>query len=122
MLCLLLGWRLFDDSWVRDVNENKIVTRDAYVLFYRRRDSSKTFQHSINNTLSSHLNHNLNMNKKQTASSNVDEEFYSCDEEEFKNEQVINEREEDDDDDEEMEESNNSTSDSDSYTNLDEVD
>ncbi len=34
------GWRYFDDSMVSRANENKVVTRAAYVLFYRRREYS----------------------------------------------------------------------------------
>ncbi|XP_041446792.1 ubiquitin carboxyl-terminal hydrolase 19-like isoform X3 [Xenopus laevis] len=34
-----VGWRLFDDSTVTTVDESQVVTRYAYVLFYRRRDS-----------------------------------------------------------------------------------
>lgn len=37
--CLLSGWRLFDDSTVTTVDESQVVTRYAYVLFYRRRNS-----------------------------------------------------------------------------------
>lgn len=37
MLCS--GWRLFDDSTVTTVEESQVVTRYAYVLFYRRRNS-----------------------------------------------------------------------------------
>ncbi|NXD14037.1 UBP19 hydrolase, partial [Nothocercus nigrocapillus] len=33
------GWRLFDDSTVTTVDESQVVTRYAYVLFYRRRNS-----------------------------------------------------------------------------------
>lgn len=33
------GWRLFDDSTVTMVDESQVVTRYAYVLFYRRRNS-----------------------------------------------------------------------------------
>lgn len=36
---LLSGWRLFDDSTVTTVDESQVVTRYAYVLFYRRRNS-----------------------------------------------------------------------------------
>ncbi|NXN15726.1 UBP19 hydrolase, partial [Indicator maculatus] len=36
---LLTGWRLFDDSTVTTVDESQVVTRYAYVLFYRRRNS-----------------------------------------------------------------------------------
>uniref|UniRef100_A0A3Q2E357 ubiquitinyl hydrolase 1 n=1 Tax=Cyprinodon variegatus TaxID=28743 RepID=A0A3Q2E357_CYPVA len=32
-------WRLFDDSTVTTVEESQVVTRYAYVLFYRRRNS-----------------------------------------------------------------------------------
>uniref|UniRef100_A0A3Q2TIV6 ubiquitinyl hydrolase 1 n=1 Tax=Fundulus heteroclitus TaxID=8078 RepID=A0A3Q2TIV6_FUNHE len=32
-------WRLFDDSTVTMVEESQVVTRYAYVLFYRRRNS-----------------------------------------------------------------------------------
>lgn len=35
----LSGWRLFDDSTVTMVDESQVVTRYAYVLFYRRRNS-----------------------------------------------------------------------------------
>lgn len=35
----LAGWRLFDDSTVTMVEESQVVTRYAYVLFYRRRNS-----------------------------------------------------------------------------------
>ena len=31
------GWREFDDSKVREINESCITTKAAYVLFYRRR-------------------------------------------------------------------------------------
>ena len=46
-LCFLrvkyfVGWRYLDDSHVYHVKESEIVTRDAYVLFYRRRDISLT--------------------------------------------------------------------------------
>uniref|UniRef100_A0A671QPC4 ubiquitinyl hydrolase 1 n=1 Tax=Sinocyclocheilus anshuiensis TaxID=1608454 RepID=A0A671QPC4_9TELE len=34
-----VGWRLFDDSTVTTVEESQVVTRYAYVLFYRRRNS-----------------------------------------------------------------------------------
>ncbi|XP_040214845.1 ubiquitin carboxyl-terminal hydrolase 19 isoform X2 [Rana temporaria] len=34
-----VGWRLFDDSTVTSVDESQVVTRYAYVLFYRRRNS-----------------------------------------------------------------------------------
>uniref|UniRef100_A0A6Q2WXZ0 ubiquitinyl hydrolase 1 n=1 Tax=Esox lucius TaxID=8010 RepID=A0A6Q2WXZ0_ESOLU len=34
-----VGWRLFDDSTVTTVQESQVVTRYAYVLFYRRRSS-----------------------------------------------------------------------------------
>uniref|UniRef100_A0A8C7I313 ubiquitinyl hydrolase 1 n=1 Tax=Oncorhynchus kisutch TaxID=8019 RepID=A0A8C7I313_ONCKI len=34
-----VGWRLFDDSTVTMVEESQVVTRYAYVLFYRRRNS-----------------------------------------------------------------------------------
>ncbi|KYO35554.1 ubiquitin carboxyl-terminal hydrolase 19 isoform A [Alligator mississippiensis] len=34
-----MGWRLFDDSTVTMVDESQVVTRYAYVLFYRRRNS-----------------------------------------------------------------------------------
>ncbi|XP_038177925.1 ubiquitin carboxyl-terminal hydrolase 19 isoform X5 [Arvicola amphibius] len=34
-----VGWRLFDDSTVSTVDESQVVTRYAYVLFYRRRNS-----------------------------------------------------------------------------------
>ncbi|XP_063282779.1 ubiquitin carboxyl-terminal hydrolase 19 isoform X3 [Pelobates fuscus] len=34
-----VGWRLFDDSTVTNVDESQVVTRYAYVLFYRRRNS-----------------------------------------------------------------------------------
>lgn len=40
--CLSLfisGWRLFDDSTVTTVEESQVVTRYAYVLFYRRRNA-----------------------------------------------------------------------------------
>ena len=38
-----LGWRLFDDSHVSSVKtEDQIVTRDAYVLFYRQRTMNLT--------------------------------------------------------------------------------
>ncbi|XP_074861714.1 ubiquitin carboxyl-terminal hydrolase 19 isoform X1 [Carettochelys insculpta] len=33
-----VGWRLFDDSTVTTVDESQVVTRYAYVLFYRRRN------------------------------------------------------------------------------------
>lgn len=33
------GWRLFDDSTVTMVEESQVVTRYAYVLFYRRQNS-----------------------------------------------------------------------------------
>ena len=36
---LAIGWRLFDDSTVTTVDESQVVTRYAYVLFYRRRNS-----------------------------------------------------------------------------------
>ncbi|NXU51395.1 UBP19 hydrolase, partial [Turnix velox] len=36
---LFSGWRLFDDSTVTTVDESQVVTRYAYVLFYRRRNS-----------------------------------------------------------------------------------
>ncbi|RWS11041.1 ubiquitin carboxyl-terminal hydrolase 19-like protein [Dinothrombium tinctorium] len=36
-----LGWRLFDDSRVEDIDEENIVTRNAYILFYRLRESSE---------------------------------------------------------------------------------
>lgn len=36
--CFLPGWRLFDDSMVSMTSEKQVVTRAAYVLFYRRRD------------------------------------------------------------------------------------
>ncbi|NXP71650.1 UBP19 hydrolase, partial [Ramphastos sulfuratus] len=36
---LFTGWRLFDDSTVTTVDESQVVTRYAYVLFYRRRNS-----------------------------------------------------------------------------------
>lgn len=38
-LCFPSGWRLFDDSTVTMVEESQVVTRYAYVLFYRRRNS-----------------------------------------------------------------------------------
>uniref|UniRef100_A0A8C5GUP9 ubiquitinyl hydrolase 1 n=1 Tax=Gouania willdenowi TaxID=441366 RepID=A0A8C5GUP9_GOUWI len=34
-----VGWRLFDDSTVTMVDESQVVTRYAYVLFFRRRNS-----------------------------------------------------------------------------------
>ena len=34
------GWRLFDDSIVKPCSESQVVSRSAYVLFYRRRDAS----------------------------------------------------------------------------------
>ncbi|KAK2503977.1 hypothetical protein MC885_016005 [Smutsia gigantea] len=34
-----VGWRLFDDSTVTTVDESQVVTRYAYVLFYRQRNS-----------------------------------------------------------------------------------
>ncbi|XP_075882772.1 ubiquitin carboxyl-terminal hydrolase 19 isoform X3 [Nelusetta ayraudi] len=34
-----VGWRLFDDSTVTMVEESQVVTRYAYVLFYRRQNS-----------------------------------------------------------------------------------
>ncbi|XP_066554299.1 ubiquitin carboxyl-terminal hydrolase 19 isoform X2 [Amia ocellicauda] len=34
-----VGWRLFDDSTVTTVEESQVVTRYAYVLFYRRQNS-----------------------------------------------------------------------------------
>ncbi|XP_056158085.1 ubiquitin carboxyl-terminal hydrolase 19 [Lampris incognitus] len=37
--CSDVGWRLFDDSTVTTVEESQVVTRYAYVLFYRRRNS-----------------------------------------------------------------------------------
>lgn len=40
LLCIfIVGWRLFDDSTVTTVEESQVVTRYAYVLFYRRRNS-----------------------------------------------------------------------------------
>lgn len=36
---LATGWRLFDDSTVTMVEESQVVTRYAYVLFYRRQNS-----------------------------------------------------------------------------------
>lgn len=39
VLPFYLGWRLFDDSTVTTVDESQVVTRYAYVLFYRRRNS-----------------------------------------------------------------------------------
>ncbi|XP_014911878.1 ubiquitin carboxyl-terminal hydrolase 19 [Poecilia latipinna] len=39
LLCVATGWRLFDDSTVTMVEESQVVTRYAYVLFYRRRNS-----------------------------------------------------------------------------------
>lgn len=39
LLVPLVGWRLFDDSTVTMVEESQVVTRYAYVLFYRRRNS-----------------------------------------------------------------------------------
>lgn len=39
LLVPLVGWRLFDDSTVTMVDESQVVTRYAYVLFYRRRNS-----------------------------------------------------------------------------------
>lgn len=37
MLATCAGWREFDDSKVREIGESSIVTKAAYVLFYRRR-------------------------------------------------------------------------------------
>ena len=34
------GWREFDDSKVREINESCITTKAAYVLFYRRHAAS----------------------------------------------------------------------------------
>ena len=34
------GWRLFDDSIVTPVTEREVMTRDAYVLFYKRRQTA----------------------------------------------------------------------------------
>lgn len=38
-LSVVIGWRLFDDSTVTMVEESQVVTRYAYVLFYRRQNS-----------------------------------------------------------------------------------
>lgn len=32
-------WRCFDDSSVTDIREDEVVTSDAYILFYRLRES-----------------------------------------------------------------------------------
>uniref|UniRef100_S4RDN2 ubiquitinyl hydrolase 1 n=1 Tax=Petromyzon marinus TaxID=7757 RepID=S4RDN2_PETMA len=36
--CSDMGWRWFDDSTVTMVNESQVMSRHAYLLFYRRRD------------------------------------------------------------------------------------
>ena len=34
---MFTGWRLCDDSHVTSTSESSVVTKDAYLLFYRRR-------------------------------------------------------------------------------------
>ena len=94
---------MFDDTFVSDVNEKNIVTRDAYVLFYRRRESSGfNTNEQANNILNSPIKlHQIN--KKHNIST-LEDEFYSCEEEE------------------ESDSNESSTSSSTSYTNLDELD
>ena len=36
------GWRLFDDSIVTPIRESQVVTNDAYLLFYHRRQPTVT--------------------------------------------------------------------------------
>jgi len=36
-VCIVTGWREFDDSKVREITESSVTTKAAYVLFYRRR-------------------------------------------------------------------------------------
>jgi uncharacterized UBP type Zn finger protein len=36
-----LGWRLFDDSRVQEVREENVITKSAYILFYRLRDEEE---------------------------------------------------------------------------------
>ncbi len=41
-LLFSLGWRHFDDSSVSDVtDESRIVSHNAYLLFYKRREKEK---------------------------------------------------------------------------------
>ncbi|ELU00773.1 hypothetical protein CAPTEDRAFT_224225 [Capitella teleta] len=43
----LIDWRLFDDSIVSSSAESQVVTRAAYVLFYRRRDVNVSLPESL---------------------------------------------------------------------------
>jgi hypothetical protein len=95
LLKCFLGWRLFDDSYVKDVHESNIVTNDAYVLFYRRRES-----------VSNNLNQPpINIHHLKTSFNGHDEEFYSCEEAT-----------------DGSSDSEQNSSSSDSYTNLNELD
>lgn len=39
---MFVGWREFDDSKVHEINETRVTTKAAYVLFYRRRPAPPT--------------------------------------------------------------------------------
>lgn len=44
VLYLLTGWRYFDDRRVTETSEERVVSKYAYVLFYKRRHAVHSIQ------------------------------------------------------------------------------
>ena len=45
MCCLFFtGWRYFDDRSVTETTEERVISKYAYVLFYKRRSSTLSLQ------------------------------------------------------------------------------
>ena len=119
---------MFDDSYVRNVHESEIVTRDAYVLFYRRRDS-QTSGNVVNTNVSNNINNHVNQQHYHQANmcqnipmknENIhhDDEFYSCEEDDV---DLSDESSETSEMDSENESEDNDVL-KDVYTNLNELD
>lgn len=62
------GWRAFNDSSVRDIDEDAAVSRSAYVLFYRLRNSGTGGDSNSGNGLSnSGISNNSGINENGSS-------------------------------------------------------
>jgi len=102
-----LGWRMFDDQHVMYVNENQIVSKNAYVLMYRLRSSEISNDPKLNNDSEESvpiskeeviLNNYVEENENGSSVAPSEDEYFDIDSDE--SEEIKDSEEEGDEDDE----------------------
>jgi hypothetical protein len=109
-----IGWRMFDDQHVMYVNENQIVSKNAYVLMYRLRSSEISDDSKLNDDSEASvpipneeviLNNYVDENENGSSVAPSEDEYFDIDTDE--SEEIKDSDEECDEDDEKCEQNEN---------------